>query len=172
MSLMQEKRYDAITVQEIIDRADVGRSTFYAHYLDKEDLLQSEMARVIGSLDAHMDRGTSSNLIIPSLELLRHLKEYHALYRALVRGRAVEPLTKVMQTNLSRHVEARLAHLLPPDRATEVPVPVVAHYVAGALLGLFQWWVDREMPESPEQIDEYFLQLVRPSVLANTGIDI
>ena len=172
VSLMQEKRYDAITVQEIIDRADVGRSTFYAHYLDKEDLLQSEMARVIGSLDAHMDRGTSSNLIIPSLELLRHLKEYHGLYRALVRGRAIEPLTKVMQTNLSRHVQFRLVHLLPPGHVTEVPVPVVAQYVAGALLTLFQWWVDREMPELPEQIDQYFLQLVRPSVLANTGIDI
>ena len=169
---MQEKRYDAITVQEIIDRADVGRSTFYAHYLDKEDLLQSEMARVIGSWTLTWTGVRAAIVWSESLELLRHLKEYHALYRALVRGRAVEPLTKVMQTNLSRHVEARLVQLVPPGRATEVPVPVVAHYVAGALLTLFQWWVDREMPESPEQIDEYFLQLVRPSVLANTGIDI
>ena len=172
VALMLEKRYDTITVQEIIDRANVGRSTFYAHYLDKEDLLQSQVAELVVNLGRHMDQNTERNSIVPSLELLRHLRESRALYRALVRGRAIETVLKTMQSHLGQYVEARLARRLPPGLEPLVPLPVVAQHVAGALLTLFQWWVDREMPESPEQLDEYFLQLVRPGVRAATGVEI
>jgi AcrR family transcriptional regulator len=171
VALMLEKRYDTITVQEIIDRANVGRSTFYAHYLDKEDLLQSEVVRLVAVLVGHMDQSAAGNRIIPSLELLRHLRESQALIRALVRGRAIDPVLKTMQAQFSRHVESRLANRLPTGSAPKVPLPVIAQHLVGALVGLFQWWLDREMPESPEQIDAYFLQLVRPSVLSATGID-
>ncbi|HYP42109.1 MAG TPA: TetR/AcrR family transcriptional regulator [Chloroflexia bacterium] len=172
VEMMVEKRYDTITVQEIIDRANVGRSTFYAHYLDKEDLLQSQTAEVVASLGRLMDQGIGSNRIIPSLEFLRHVREFYPHIRALVRGRAIEMVLKTMQTQLSLHVEARLARYMPPNLSPTVPLPIIAQYVAGVLLTLLQWWLEREMPESPEQIDEYFLQLVRPSVLASTGIEI
>jgi AcrR family transcriptional regulator len=172
VALMLEKRYDLITVQEIIDRANVGRSTFYAHYLDKEDLLQSESAELIARLSAHMDLSAGGRRIIPSLELLHHLRESQALISALRRGRAIEPVVKTMQAQLSRQVETRLARRLPAGAVPTVPLPVVAQYVTGVLLTLFQWWLDREMPESPEQLDEYFLQLVRPGVLTTTGIEV
>lgn len=172
VALMLEKRYDTITVQEIIDKANVGRSTFYAHYLDKEDLLQSELSELLERMADHMDRVGGRNRIIPSLELLRHLRDSYPLVRALVRGRAIESVLKTMQAQLSHHVEARLAQRMPPGQAPALPLPVLAQHVAGTLLTLFQWWLDREMPESPEQIDEYFLQLVRPSVRAATGVEI
>jgi AcrR family transcriptional regulator len=172
VALMLEKRYDTITVQEIIDRANVGRSTFYAHFLDKEDLLQIQVAELVVNLGMHMEPGGAGNRIVPSLELLRHLRESHALISALVRGRAMETVLKTMQAHLSLHAEARLARSLPPDRSPTVPLPIVAQYVAGALMTLFQWWLDRDMPESPEQIEEYFLQLVRPSVREATGVEI
>lgn len=172
VKLMLEKRYDTITVQEIIDRANVGRSTFYAHYLDKEDLLESQAARVVSTMVSHMDQSAGGNRIIPSLELLRHVGESPALIGALVRGRAIEPVLKTMQAHIGRHVEARLARCLPPGPGPALPPAVVALHVAGALLTLMQWWLDRGMPESPEQINEYFLELVRPSVRATTGVEI
>ena len=171
VALMLEKRYDAITVQEIIDRANVGRSTFYAHYLDREDLLQNEVAELVARLAGHMDHATGGNSIIPSLELLRHIAESHALIHALVRGRAIEPVLKTMQAHLSLHVEARLGARMEPDNPPVVPLPVVAQHVAGALLTLLQWWLDREMLESPEALNEYFTELVRPSVRATTGVE-
>lgn len=172
VDLMLEKRFDTITVQEIIDRANVGRSTFYAHYLDKEDLLQNQTAELVERLVGHMDLRAGSNRIIPSLEFLRHVREYHALCRALVRGRMMEPVLKTMQSQLSQHVEARLAARLPAEAAPAVPLLVVAQHMAGGLLTLFQWWLDRDMAESPEQIDQYFLDLVRPSVRAATGVEL
>ena len=175
MALMLEKRYDTITVQEIIDRANVGRSTFYAHYLDKDDLRQDHVAELVASLGGHMDQeagGGGGNRIIPSLELLRHVRDSPAVYRALVRGRAMEAVLKPMQTHLSEYVEARLGRRLPAGTTPTVPLPVVAQYVAGVLLTLFQWWLDREMMESPEELDAYFLELVRPGVRAATGVEI
>lgn len=172
VSLMLEKRYDTITVQEIIDRANVGRSTFYAHYMDKEDLLQNEAAELIARLSDHMDRTAGGNRIIPSLELLTHLQESYDLYRALVRGRAIQPVLKTMQAQLSLHVETRLARLLPPGEVPRVPLPVVSQHVAGALLNLFQWWLDREMPDAADQINAYFLQLVGPTIREATGVEI
>ena len=177
VALMLEKRYDTLTVQEIIDRANVGRSTFYAHYLDKEDLLQNEVAELVGRLVEHMDgmarvdRGVASSRIIPSLELLRHLLESHNLIHALIKGRAMEPALKSMQAHLSLHVERRLRARLVPGRQPSLPLPVVAQYVSGVLLTLFQWWLDQGMHESPEQLNDYFLHLVRPSVLAATGVE-
>ena len=172
LALLLEKRYDTITVQEIIDRANVGRSTFYAHYLDKDDLLQSESAELIARLSAHMDPGGAGRRIIPSLELLHHLRESQPLIRALRRGQVIEPVLKTMQAQLSREVADRLANRLPAGVVPTVPLPVVAQAVTGTLVTLFQWWLDREMPDSPEQVDAYFLQLVRPSVFATTGIEI
>ncbi len=172
VSLLLEKRYDLITVQEIIDRANVGRSTFYAHYLDKEDLLQHELAELILRLGDHMDRSGEGTRLVPSLPLLRHLHESSALVRALVRGRAIEPVLKTMQTQMSLHVEVRLARCVPAGVVPAVPLPILAQYVTGVLLTLVQWWMDHEMAESPEQLDDYFLQLVRPSVRAATGIEI
>jgi AcrR family transcriptional regulator len=172
VALMLEQRYDTITVQEIIDRANVGRSTFYAHYLDKEDLLQQLIARMIATVIGHMDRDAGGRRIVPSLELLRHVREHRDFCRALRRGGAIEPVLATMQTHLSAHVEARLACRLAPGSLPTVPLPVVAHHVAGALLVLFQWWVARDMAEPPEEIDAYFLQLVRPSVQAATGVEI
>ena len=178
VALMLEKRYDEVTVQEIIDRANVGRSTFYAHYMDKEDLLQSEVARLVATLVSHMDyasqagQNAGGNSIIPSLELLRHVRESRTLIEALVRGRAIEPVLKTMQTHFSKHVEARLIRSLSPGLSPVVPPAVVAQHVAGALLTLFQWWLERGMQEPPEQINDYFINLIRPSVYAATGVEI
>jgi hypothetical protein len=84
----------------------------------------------------------------------------------------MEAVNKPMQTHLSQYAEARLAARLPPGTSPGVPLPVVAQYVAGVLLTLFQWWLDREMPEAPEEMDDYYHQLVRPAVRATTGVEI
>ena len=93
LALMREKRYDRITVQEIIDRADVGRSTFYAQFRNKEDVLESEFARVLGLLhEQHLVAAKDpADQLLPSLGLFRHVQEHQRLYPALVRGLASDP---------------------------------------------------------------------------------
>lgn len=167
IALMVEGRYDRITVQEIIDRADVGRSTFYAHYRDKEDVLASEFERVLAVLDRHLDPDDAgADHLLPSLSLFRHVQEQHHLYHALVRGHGVDLLYETGHRYLSESVARQLAALAADGRVPSVPPPVLADYVAGAFLGLLRWWLEHQRPYSPEQMHAIFQRLVLPGVQA------
>src|SRR5437899_11627960 len=93
LALMLRKGYEALSIQDIIDEADVGRSTFYAHYTGKEDLLRGGFERLRADLaEARGNRlagpGTRrSEPLVFSLALFRHADGYKDVYRALVGGR-------------------------------------------------------------------------------------
>jgi AcrR family transcriptional regulator len=174
IALLLEKRYDDITIQDILDRANIGRSTFYEHYWDKEDLLTSEIARVIDVLDQRL--ATSSQhpaVLIPSLALFQHVREYQrhfqALLRgqdirqALLRGQGIRIVTQAFQDLLHTRVEQRLREERKKGVSDEL-LAAVASYVAGAFMALMQWWLETEMAWSPERMDALFRDLVLPGV--------
>ena len=166
IELMLEQRYDEITVQDIIDRANIGRSTFYAHYLDKEDLLVSGFTRVLDTLGlSPQQRGEGENQAPPSLaRFFQHVQEHHQLYKALVHGGGIDRLFKKSHQHMRRNIEQHLAALIPAGQAPAAPLPLVADYLAGAILSMLTWWLDNEMPYTPEQMDTLFQQLVRPGI--------
>src|SRR4051812_41261596 len=85
--LMREKRYDDITIQDILDRSGIGRSTFYAHYTDKQDLVISEIARVIHQLELYTTEFKHQpSGLLPSLAFFRHVYEQRRLMNAFLWG--------------------------------------------------------------------------------------
>ena len=165
ISLMHERRYDDLTVQDILDRANIGRSTFYAHYWDKDDLLTSQIKQMIEALSRQVDEAAGdATTLLPSLGLFRHIQEqYHLLYQAFVRWHSAEIVTRAIRTRLCEHVEQRLRTLVPAP-VSDRTVTVTAQAVVGAFLALLQWWVEEELPLAPEQMDAYFCQLILPGV--------
>lgn len=165
VSLMLERRYADLTVQDILDRANIGRSTFYAHFWDKDDLLASAIARMIEALSRHMDQGAGeATALLPSLGLFQHIQEqYHLLYRAFAPSQSAEMLMQTLRGHLCKHVEQRLRRLLPAS-TVDLTITVTAQAVVGAFLALLQWWLAQEMPLTPEQIDAHFRLLVLPGV--------
>jgi AcrR family transcriptional regulator len=167
LALMLEKRFDRITVQEIIERADVGRSTFYAQFRNKEDVLQGEIERVFGQLHERHAAATAepADRLLPSLELFRHVQETKPLYPALVRGLALDPHYQAVQRSLRDAVAQQLA-LTAGSRELAVPAEIVADYLAGAFLTLVHWWLEQGATHSPEQMAAYFQQLAMPGLRA------
>lgn len=169
IELMQEKRYERITGQDIIDRANVGRSTFYAHFENKDDLLVSDFEQVIDMLGQHIDSEEPDGMLV-SLEMFRHIQEHHHLYKALLWGRGIELLFEQGQDYLTARIEEQLIHHLPEDVEPIVPLPLLANHLAGALLTMLKWWLANDMPYSPERVDEMYRQLVMPGVWAALGM--
>jgi AcrR family transcriptional regulator len=169
MALLLEKRYDAITVQDILDRADIGRSTFYAHYFDKEDVLVSVTEQMLDVFSQRMQQADTGHELLPGLELFRHVQQVHQHFQVLLRGQSGEVLLKTVQTLLSRNIEHSLTSAFAGKRSPSVPLEVVSQYLAGAFLNLLKWWLEAEMPYSPERMDEMFQQLALPGVWATVG---
>jgi AcrR family transcriptional regulator len=165
--LMLEKRFDRITVQEILDRADVGRTTFYAQFRNKEDVLELALEHVFGQLQDQQlaSRGEPADRLLPSRELFRHVQETHSLYPALLRGLALDPHYQAVQRSL-RDVVARQLALANGSHDLAVPPELIAEYLAGAFLTLVHWWLDHGVSYTPEQMEVHFQQLVMPGVRA------
>lgn len=168
--LVLEKHYDEITVQNIIDRADVGRSTFYAHYRDKEDLFRKDWERFLGFLIQHIDfEKIEKGSFVPIKELFQHVIDFHPLYRAIVKSRKSDQLFKIGQNHLAKGIETKLTILLANEQPALVPIPILANYLANEIFTLLTWWLEENMPYTPGQMDEIFHQLVTPGFRSSLG---
>ena len=160
VQLILEKDYNAITVSDIIERANVGRSTFYAHYRNKDDLFLGELDRVIEVLSQRIP-DQEELPYFPSLGLLRHVGEEYELYKALVWTPGIDLLVKHLQKSLSQRVERGLEK---SGRAFEVPLPILANFITGSFLTLLKWWLENRRIYSPEQMDEIFKKVTLPGI--------
>lgn len=159
MELILEKPYDQITVQDILDHANVGRATFYGHFSDKDDLLlgglddaQFDIRQYVEEADAAADKGK----LIPSYSLFHHAQQFHLLYKALLGNHGIEIVKTAFRKHLTHMVEQRLKQHSP---AFSLPLPVMSQYLVGALMTLMTWWLDHDMPYSPQEMDTMVQQM-------------
>lgn len=159
--LLQEKELDALTVQEVLDRAGVGRSTFYSHFSDKDDLFVSDIDEFLEGMTTLLSRrGDTSDRVAPVREFLTHAGEGRHFHDALVGSNRDRDFWELARAHFARAIEERLA-ALPRARGVEPGErPAVARALAGSLVSLFEWWLDRDMPLSPEEMDGLFHRMV------------
>jgi AcrR family transcriptional regulator len=171
IALLAVKNYDEISINDIVDRANVGRSTFYAHYQDKDDLLRNGFERVLDMLIQHVSFGEADqDLRLDTTSLFLHAKGHYELYRTLVWGSGFELLTKDGHAALSAKFQESFTRLLSSRPEPSIPLSVLSYSMAGTLLILLKWWLDNKMPYSPEYMDEIFQQLVMSSARNILGL--
>ena len=161
IALMQEKSFETITVQDVLDRAHVSRSTFYMHYSDKDDLLMSDAEEFFEALSTALSaHGDKSDRVFPVKEFFAHLAEAQVFFKALVKSGKYHENMELARGHFARGIERRLAEL---PRAKAIPAeerPALAFAHAGALLSLLSWWLDRGMREQPAAMDDLFHRMV------------
>lgn len=163
IDLTLEKEYDEITIQEITERADVGYRTFFRHYSDKDELLQDVLSTTIMELRELMSPPTPEILVDPNYKpadfkegviLFRHVQEHCDLYRVLLRSERT--IVESVMALTVQEVEASLGELELPGFSIEI----LANHMAWGTLALVRWWLDSEMPYSPEIMGEYSFRLI------------
>jgi AcrR family transcriptional regulator len=163
MELMTEKDYEAVTVADIITRADIGRSTFYTHFTDKQQVLHDSLQDLAAFLRAHRaDR--QGQLFGFSRAMFEHVHEQRVLLRALIGQHGGTAVHRRIQHHLADLVREDLEATGRPVR--DVPVDLVVDFVVGSYLSLMSRWVDEAEPRSPQEMDDAFRRLVIPGVQA------
>jgi AcrR family transcriptional regulator len=164
IALILEKGYDAITVKDIIDRANVGRSTFYTHYLSKEHLLQGGLDDLGKVLLANQKLGRTqvgkaAVRFAFSSALFDHAHGYKNVYRAMVGKHAGAVVTNRLSKVLTDLVKEDLSAIKFFQSAQNVPPSVMIQFIVGAIMSVLTWWVDEPKEHTAEEVDAIFRRL-------------
>jgi AcrR family transcriptional regulator len=161
MALMHEKPFDEITVQHVLDRAKVGRSTFYTHFVDKEDLFVTDVDDFFQMMAGQLSRKEeTSNRVAAVRELFAHVAEMREFLKVLVTSGRIHDVMQLAQGHYAKGIEQRLA-VLPQAKAIGVAArTAMSQALAGAMLSLMSWWLECGASASPEQMDAVFHHLV------------
>lgn len=191
IELVAEKGYKSITIQEILDKANVGRSTFYTHFQDKEQLLHSILDRLDELfeqhkkqiLDAAKNAGDADNPNLtlassPTLSLFQFVRQNHRFFKAVLGNRGYGIFAKPVYDYVFAHVHGMFTEPLHADALARLHEPfkmlrsgekygsleseIAAHYFVSALMGVLVWWVENDMPCTAEEIDRLFRELATP----------
>ncbi|MDQ2888791.1 MAG: TetR/AcrR family transcriptional regulator [Chloroflexota bacterium] len=162
VALTLEKGYEAITIRDITQRADVGYATFFRHYHDKDALLEDVLDVVIDELMHVFFMASSGENPLPDGPLLfRYVQQHSEVVRVLLSSWGVSSLTRRIIETTTQDVLAQ--HMLPEDGA--VPVEVAAYHIITASIALVQWWLEHNMPYPPERMGEIYSALImRPTL--------
>jgi AcrR family transcriptional regulator len=159
LSLAKERGWDEVTVQDVCERADVGRSTFYLHFADKEELLVSGFDDLRKEMrERAAARGGPMGF---TLALLEHTTQYEWVLRALTGTRTAQVVQHEFMNVVIDLIEEDLAQHVPPGELRAAG----ARYLAGAFYELLRWWGgwgDRKKRAPAVEIDDVFRTLTAP----------
>jgi len=160
MSLIHDKSYDTIAVKDILERADVGRSTFYAHFRDKDDLLTSGIYESLQSI-----RSTAAAASDPfawfSLPIFEHIHRHRLEGKAApLDGRSA--IHSRLQHTIEELISDDIVRCFARRRVGPIPAELAVKHVASTFVLVLNWWLDVAGARSPRDADALFRALVIP----------
>jgi AcrR family transcriptional regulator len=176
LELIEERNYESITVQQITDRANMGRATFYLHYRDKEQLLLATIQRLQEDLARQLEPLRPADFFrerpLLNEQIFRHVERYRQLYEVLLSERGAALARQRLMAYLTRQVEHFLLKpLLAVVGEPAVPTSLLASYVSGTLYTAITWWLEHPQQKTPEEMGQLVRSLTLPAIFAVLGVD-
>lgn len=170
-SLLAEKSYSKITVQETIDAANVGRTTFYAHFETKDDLLKEVCEELFGhifgsAMDCTHTHGLYSDGSAPEsvfCHLLQHLQENDKNIIALLSCENSEMFLRFFKDSLNKLVRSQFINQNRKAN-TDIPEDFLINHISGSFVEMVLWWIKGHRKQTPEDLDRYFRAVIEPII--------
>ncbi|MEE4194656.1 MAG: TetR/AcrR family transcriptional regulator [Anaerolineae bacterium] len=161
--LVIEKGYDDVTIQDIVDRADLGRGTFYLHFQDKEEAIWSLIEREIHEEKVLVHHFATEQPGVVTLQaafanIFRHADQHRDLYTVMLGSKGSSALTNRVQDWLADDFYQEIEHFSLTQNHKSVPLNIVAQIITGALTRLIMWWLNTDNPYSADQMAALFYQ--------------
>jgi AcrR family transcriptional regulator len=165
LQLVLEKGYDVISIQDITDRADLGRGTFYIHFKDKEDVLWAAFQDLFTELEqeAHktLDRHMPQVEYYGLLNIFCHAEKNRDLYRVMFGRQGSSRLTARAQDFLANAFLYDIRNApTPPEIDFNLPEEIEAQMLTGVISRLLFWWLETANSFSVEQMAEMTYELL------------
>ncbi|MDT2866007.1 TetR/AcrR family transcriptional regulator [Vagococcus carniphilus] len=180
LTLVDQKGYEAITIQDIADKAMINRATFYAHFKDKPDLYDFVMEFAISNLSVILDAdkfNKSQFIHIKSIEktlteVFVLIKEKQNFFKILTEGSSSELFRKKIAEVLSTMYEETFSKLRITENEIEVPISFIIEYMTSIFIGTVHWWVTTDSDFEPSHMARLVIKLVGNGHLTVLGIDV
>ena len=161
LGLILEEGYEEISIQDITNKANLGRATFYLHYKDKDELLLAVMDQLIVDFMDQIPQVSGAQWQLVDLKaivkLFEFAEEHYDLYRILTIGsggiKAARQIHRSIAKNINTFIQAELYTM---NTDPVVPVDFIANHFTGSLLSTIYWWLDNDLPYSAEEIAAMF----------------
>jgi AcrR family transcriptional regulator len=167
IELIGERGYDAITIQDIVDRANVGRTTYYLHYNSKDELFMSCHEAIVSEFHALHPR-SREELLSPEappgvIAAYRHFLDARALLYPIFQGKDGPRILRRIRDRSAQEITASLGAAF-AEADSIIPFDLLANYLAGAQITLVQWWLEKRQPHTPENLAQTFHSLQRAAI--------
>jgi AcrR family transcriptional regulator len=169
IGLILERGFDALTIQDITERADLRRATFYLHYKDKEELLMTVLQETFDELIQQIEPIMKGDVLAGKTQVepfrvtFQHVGENSDLYRIILGGQGGAAIAQRIRAFLAALVTRSLRDA--PAQALSLPADVIANYLAGAELSLISWWLESGQPYSADEMADMAHRLILRGVL-------
>ncbi|ADU29096.1 TetR/AcrR family transcriptional regulator [Evansella cellulosilytica] len=167
LSLMEEKKYNKITIQDIIDRANVGRSTFYSHFATKDELLFSSVEGELEILNQYIKNYVEHDdnpRLISAIELFEHIQENSKTIKGLFKTEGANFFFEKVEAYWNTGIEEYLESKLPKGKEPKVPIKILTNHISSTLINLLKWWINNNMSYTPAEMEQYFRSLINPCI--------
>lgn len=160
IGLMHEKSYDDISVLDICERAGVGRSTFYTHFTDKDEMFVRHIVLFGDMMGQRLNWDPAANAFSFDLRfVLTHVRDMRPVYDSLARSRKIDLVVNVWRNKFAEGFEKRIRELR-GDATPSMPADLLAWHIASTAIGLLTWWLDHGYPLEPQAMEDNFHRLL------------
>jgi AcrR family transcriptional regulator len=174
MELVVERGYEAITIQDITDRATLNRATFYLHYRDKNDLLLDVFDELIKEIvpapSGVFDPEHPEGLTPDTERILEHIGEHAGFYHAMLGEEGAPFIAARVREYIEELGMSWLQFLQPDTEKARVPLDIAANFIGAAYVGVIFWWLDNGMPYSSKYMAERLTHLTIQGLPRSLGL--
>jgi AcrR family transcriptional regulator len=152
--LTLEKGYEAVTIRDITERADIGYATFFRHYHDKDELLKDVLDVVLNELIELLCAPLpAADPTTTGVLLFRYVQEHEAVVRVLLKSHSLR------QSSIDAATQSAMSNINPQPESI-IPPEIAAHHIVASTVTLIEWWLDHQMPYPAERMGMIYAELI------------